>query len=76
MGHPLTFVDLGRGLKQGFSLAPFMFIFVAEGLSRLILGAKNKGSIKGLSVGGILHITHLFLLMAFISFPMDPDMKC
>ena len=67
-GFASNFFRPRRRLRQGFSLAPLLFIMEVEGLSRHILHLKRRGSRKGLSFGGVLHITHLFLLMTFYSF--------
>eukprot|EP00253_Pinus_taeda_P028824 PITA_28824 len=51
-----------RGLRQGCSLSPLLFLLVAEGLSQLILKAKREGVIKGLEVAVNLCITHLLFV--------------
>jgi hypothetical protein len=39
-----------RGLRQGDPLAPYLFLFVAQGLSSLLKGAKNRGELQGVKV--------------------------
>jgi len=40
-----------RGLRQGDSLAPFMFLIVAEGLTGLMKEAKRASAFSGVTVG-------------------------
>lgn len=35
-GSPTEVIQIRRGLKRGYSLAPFLFLLVAEGLSGLL----------------------------------------
>jgi hypothetical protein len=48
MAHLLVFFNASRGLQQDFSFSPFLFLLVAEGLSRMILEAKSEGFIPGI----------------------------
>lgn len=41
-----------KGLRQGDSLAPFLFLVVVEGLSGLMREAKAKDLFSGNKVGG------------------------
>jgi hypothetical protein len=47
-GSPSSFFNASRRLQQGFSFSPFLFLLVAEGLSRMILEAKSEGFIQGI----------------------------
>lgn len=44
-------VNIHRGLKQGDSLAPFLFLLVAEGLKGLIKNVMAQGRFKGFKAG-------------------------
>jgi hypothetical protein len=44
-----------RGIRQGDPLSPFIFILMAEGLSRTIKAAITDHSLSGLSLHGIPH---------------------
>jgi hypothetical protein len=49
-GSPSRFFRATRGLRQGCPLSPFMFLIVAEGLSRLLAKAKRDGFIRVIKV--------------------------
>jgi len=59
-GAPTKPFRMGRGLRQGGSLFPFLFIIMSEVLSRMLQNAANKGLFKGPSVGvDKIMLTHL-----------------
>lgn len=50
-----------RGLRQGESIAPFLFTLIMEGLNSAITKATEIGSYKGIEVGmDKIPLTHLF----------------
>ena len=57
-----------RGLRQGFLLFPLLFLLVAEGLSRVFREAKSHGSLKGIQIYQVLHLTHLLFVDDFLIF--------
>lgn len=59
-GSPSTPFKLGRGLRQGDPLSPFLYLIVAEGLSRLMAGACRSGQFVSWKVGEEeVQISHL-----------------
>ncbi|XP_071718102.1 uncharacterized mitochondrial protein AtMg01250-like [Rutidosis leptorrhynchoides] len=59
-GSPTKEFSLGRGVRQGYPLSPFLFILAAEGLNILTKSAFEKGYFKGVEVGkNKIDITHL-----------------
>ena len=61
-GVATTFFKAGRGLKQGFPLAPLLFLVVVEGLGRAILFAKENETYHGLSFGNDIVLTHFLFV--------------
>ncbi|KAJ9559670.1 hypothetical protein OSB04_004830 [Centaurea solstitialis] len=59
-GSPTKEFEMGRGLRQGDPLAPFLFLIVAENLNVLMEEACEKGVFEGLRIGneGVM-ISHL-----------------
>lgn len=49
-GSPSDIFIHSRGLRQGDSLSPFLFILMMEGLGRSIKHAKAMGKIKGIQL--------------------------
>lgn len=59
-GSPTKEFHMSRGLRQGDSLSPFLFLIVAEGLHLLVEEAKRKNLLSGILVGNSgLSVSHL-----------------
>ena len=59
-GSPCKPFKMGRGLRQGDPLSPFLFVLVAEVLNKVMVKASNIGLFQGLKVGGKREkLTHL-----------------
>ena len=61
-GVATTFFKAGRGLRQGYPLAPLLFLVVVEGLGRAILFAKANETYHGLSFGNDIVLTHVLFV--------------
>ena len=61
-GATSSFFKPGRGIRQGFSLAPLLFLIVVEGLGRAILDLKDRGVYNGLSFGNGITLTHILFV--------------
>ena len=61
-GSASQFFHSERGLKQGCSLSPLLFLIVMDGLSRLIASAKRNGDICGLKISEDCYLTHLLFV--------------
>ena len=58
-GRPLEFFKASRGVRQGCSLSPFLYILVADSLSRRLIRLQTEGSLLGLSFrNGVPPINH------------------
>ena len=57
-GTPSSFFRPLRGLTQGCPLSPFIFLLVAEALSRIIHNVKENMLIKGIKVSSTEEVTH------------------
>ncbi|XP_071713260.1 uncharacterized protein [Rutidosis leptorrhynchoides] len=52
--------SLGRGIRQGDPLSPFLFILAAEGLNILTKAATERGLFKGVEIGNDkIKVSHL-----------------
>ena len=64
-GEPQGLIRPSRGLCQGDSLSPFLFLFCAEGRHALLSKAANDGEIRGYSLCRAgPKVTHLFFFFA------------
>jgi len=58
-GRPTEFFQGMRGVRQGCPLSPFMYIIIAESLSRKLLAEKEAGNIPGIkNAEGVQSINH------------------
>ncbi|MCI37296.1 putative non-LTR retroelement reverse transcriptase, partial [Trifolium medium] len=58
-GSPMEQVNISRGLKHGYPLAPFLFLLVEEGLSALSQRAVSLGFFKGFHVNAEVSVSLL-----------------
>lgn len=76
-GRPRGKFEATRGLRQGDSLSPFLFILVVDVLSRLTEKAKECRLIEGLTVGREnVEITHLQFADDTIFFLKEDEQNC
>jgi hypothetical protein len=47
-GRPTNYFQASRGLRQGFPLSPFLYILMADTLSRKLTAEKKTGSVPGI----------------------------
>ncbi|GJV12047.1 putative RNA-directed DNA polymerase, eukaryota, reverse transcriptase zinc-binding domain protein [Tanacetum coccineum] len=60
-GSPTSEFSIKRGLRQGDSLSPFLFIIIMEGLHIILQNAVCSGLIHGTVIGNFGHkLSHLF----------------
>jgi len=57
-GVPSSPFSSSRGICQGDSLSPFIFVLIAKGLGRLIKHVVQSQDLRGISVHGTSTITH------------------
>ena len=62
-GEPQGFVKPTRGIKQGDSLSPYLFLLCVEGLSAMLMRAEEQKGIQGiLSCHGGVRVSHLLFV--------------
>ncbi|KAH9320259.1 hypothetical protein KI387_022028, partial [Taxus chinensis] len=61
-GSASPFFKPSRGLRQGCHLSTYLFLLVAERLSRAIQEVKRTRDIKGIKVGGEEYLTHILFV--------------
>ena len=60
-GEPCGNIKPSRGIRQGDSLSPYLFLLCLEGLHRMIHKAASNGDIQGISIcRNGTKLTHLF----------------
>ena len=66
--EPFEFFNSSRGIRQGSPRSPLLFLLIIEGVSRIILNAKEEGEIKGVKVSVVVSITHLLFVLDVLIF--------
>ena len=62
-GKPNVQIVFTRGLRQGDSLSPYLFLLCASSLSTLIKNSVGMGNMEGISIcWGDPSISHLFFV--------------
>lgn len=61
-GSPAKFFKASRDLREDYPLPLFLFLLIAESLSRLLHQARSEGSIKGVKVTDHVVLTHLLFV--------------
>ena len=69
-GMTTNFVHPSRGLRQGCSLSPLLFILMMDALSIKIKRAAELGSFKGINIGQSMVSTHNILVDDILFFGM------
>ena len=59
---PIQFFFPCKGLRQGCPLSPFLFLLVAEALSKSLHNAREVRLIKGVKVENQIEITHVLFV--------------
>jgi hypothetical protein len=65
-GSPTEDFGIGKGLRQGDPLSPFLFLIVAEGLTGLMSKAVDNSLFNGYKVSKISYFTPSNLLMTLL----------
>jgi len=61
-GSTSHFFHAERGLRQGCSISPLLFLIVMDGLSHLLASAKIDGNLHGLKISDSCFLTHLLFV--------------
>ena len=65
---PIQFFFPSRRLRKGCPLSPFLFLLVAEALSRLIHNAKEIRKIQGINVSNLEEVTRTLFVDDVLGF--------
>eukprot|EP00253_Pinus_taeda_P008243 PITA_08243 len=61
-GEATSFFTSERGLRQGCPLSPLLFLLIMEGLSQLIISARDRNQLNGINISEYLYLTHLLFV--------------
>ena len=76
-GVPGRAIKPSRGLRQGDSLSPYLFLLCAMGLQGLLHKAEFDGTIRGVSIcRNRPHVSHLFFANDSVLFCRAKESKC
>ncbi|OMO88682.1 reverse transcriptase [Corchorus capsularis] len=59
-GKPYDVIQPSRGLRQGYPLSPYLFLFVADALSRMVQVVADNKELRGIKLSRECHVlTHI-----------------
>ncbi|KAA0047998.1 LINE-1 retrotransposable element ORF2 protein [Cucumis melo var. makuwa] len=74
-GKPRGRIKAQKGIKQGDSISPFIFVLAMDYLSRLLNHLKKRQAIKGAKINNSCSITHLLFVDDILIFVEDDDVS-
>eukprot|EP00253_Pinus_taeda_P029159 PITA_29159 len=61
-GEATTFFAAERGVRQGCPLSPLLFLLIMEGLSRVLISARDRHLLTGIKIADDFYLTHLLFV--------------